>query len=156
MKILGVDPGYGRCGFAILDDEKLGRFGVISTEPGKNLADRLVELAGDFEEILKTENPDVVSIEDLFFVQNITTGIQVAEARGILIFLAKKAGCQIVEPKPVEIKKSFTGNGSANKSEMQKMARLNFGLDRNPKLDDATDAIAAAFFAVRTVRLLEN
>ncbi len=157
MKILGVDPGYGRCGFAVLEcgeggDPKLQNFGVISTDAKKKLADRLVELANDFEQILDEVTPDVVSVEDLFFVKNITTGIQVAEARGILLLLVQRKNIRLVEPKPVEIKQCFTGNGSASKAEMQKMAQMLFGMERKPKLDDATDAIAAAFFACRNLK----
>lgn len=157
MKILGVDPGYGRCGFAVLEcgqknDPVLQNFGVISTDAKKELSDRLMELAEDFEQILKAVKPDVVSVEDLFFVQNITTGIQVAEARGILLLLVQRAGLKLVEPKPVEIKQCFTGNGSASKAEMQKMAQMLFGMEQQPKLDDATDAIAAAFFACRNLK----
>jgi len=151
MKILGVDPGYGLCGFAILTKEKgdmkLETFGVIKTKPNTNFADRLLEIANDFESILKKHKPEIVSIEDLFFVQNVTTGIQVAQVRGVLILLAHQHGAQIVEPKPIEIKQCFTGNGKAKKADMKKMAQLMFKLDKAPKLDDGVDAIAAAFYA---------
>jgi crossover junction endodeoxyribonuclease RuvC len=151
--ILGVDPGFGRCGFAILEKTKkaeiLKAFGTMKSLPRKNFPERLIEIAEDFQEILEKYKPDIVSIEDLFFVNNVTTGIQVAEVRGVLIFLAKKFGAQICEPKPVEIKKTFCGNGKAKKTEIQKMVKLYFNLEESPKCDDAADAIAIAFFATR-------
>lgn len=152
MKILGIDPGFGLCGFAVLETSKnetpkLLTFGVISTTVGDSFSDRLVELSDDFQSLLDKHQPEIVSIEDLFFAKNVTTGMQVAHARGVILFLAKKFGCQIIEPKPVEVKSSFTGNGKANKSEMKKMAKMVFKLEANPKIDDAADAIAVALFA---------
>lgn len=153
MKILGIDPGYGRCGFAVLDvsnraKPELLTFGTITTEPNSPFPARLFELAEDIESLLKKWEPEVVSIEDLFFGRNTTTALKVAGARGVILLLAEKNQCRVVEPKPVELKQSFTGNGKANKSEMKKMARLQFKLDQNPKIDDAADAIAAAVWAI--------
>ncbi len=153
MKILGIDPGFGRCGFAVMEVKKekhqLLTFGTISTSQKDAFPARLAEIAKDFQSLLQKFSPDVVSIEDLFFVQNVTTGLRVAAVRGVLLFLSQKAGCRIVEPKPVEVKSAFTGNGKAGKTEMKKMARLLFHLPQNPKLDDAADAVAIAFFAAK-------
>ena len=159
MKILGIDPGFGLCGFALLEKPDKGElilhtFGVIRTEPNTDFGDRLLEIAEDFQKILDTHRPDVVSIEDLFFVKNVTTGMGVAHARGVLMLLAKKFGVRIVEPKPVEIKSCFTGSGKADKRQMKKMAELIFGLECSPKVDDAVDAIAAAYFAVQSLDFL--
>ena len=153
MKILGVDPGFGRCGFAVLDvtnkaKPELCAFGTITTEPNSPFPARLHELAEDFEYLFKKWKPEVVSIEDLFFGKNTTTALRVAGARGVILLLSERAGCRVVEPKPVELKLSFTGNGKANKAEMKKMAKLQFGLEKTPKIDDAADAIAAAMWAI--------
>ncbi len=155
MKILGVDPGFGRCGFAILDatdkaKPSLCTFGTIETEPHSPFPARLHELAEDFEKLFAQWKPEVVSIEDLFFGTNTTTAMRVAGARGVILLLAERAGCRVVEPKPIELKVSFTGNGKASKSEMKKMVKLQFCLEKNPKIDDAADAIAAAMWAVRS------
>ncbi len=154
MKILGIDPGFGLCGFAVIktcakSEPELQTFGVITTKPQTNFSERLIEIADDFQHLLEKHQPDIVSIEDLFFAKNVTTGLQVAQVRGIIIYLAKKFGCQIVEPKPVEVKSSFTGNGKASKTEMKKMAKMMFNLEQNPRIDDAADAIAVALFATR-------
>ena len=158
MKILGIDPGFGRCGYAILksnnNGEILTRFGTIVTDQKNSFVERLAELDADIQSILKSEKPDVLSIEDLFFVQNITTGIQVAQARGVILLAAQKFGCQIVEPKPVELKQSFTGNGKASKSEMKRMVEMKFNLSDSPQIDDAADAIAAAEWAIQAVKFL--
>lgn len=159
MKILGIDPGFGLCGFAVLEtytknEPSLQTFGVISTTVGDVFSDRLVELADDLQRLLDEHKPDIVSIEDLFFAKNVTTGIQVAQARGVIIYLAKKFGCQIVEPKPVEVKSSFTGNGQASKADMKRMAKMMFNLEQNPQIDDAADAIAVALFATQRIHTL--
>jgi crossover junction endodeoxyribonuclease RuvC len=151
MRIIGIDPGYERCGFAILDKNnqnlELKNFGIIKTLSANNFYLRQDEISRDFEQLLQMYHPDILSIEDLFFAKNVTTGLKVAQVRGILIYLAYKFGCQIIEPKPVELKSTFTGNGQATKAEMQKMTQLIFNLKQVPKVDDVADAIAAAFYA---------
>jgi crossover junction endodeoxyribonuclease RuvC len=160
MKIIGIDPGFGLCGFAILEikknknNPKLINFGVIKTKPQTNFASRLLEIAEDFEHLLKKHQPQILSIEDLFFVQNVTTGMNVAHVRGVILFLAHKFGLKIVEPKPVEVKHSFTGNGKASKTEMKKMAQILFNLKKSPKTDDSADAIAVAYFATQGIDFL--
>jgi crossover junction endodeoxyribonuclease RuvC len=156
MKILGIDPGFGLCGFAIIEKEKnntlkLESFGVIKTKPQKDFSIRLSEIAEDFQFLLKKHNPDVLSMEDLFFVQNITTGLNVSQVRGVLLYLAHTSGLRIVEPKPVEVKHCFTGNGKATKGEMKKMAQIIFQLDASPRTDDSADAIAVAYFAAQNM-----
>ena len=153
MKILGIDPGYGRCGFAVLDatnksKPELLTFGTITTEPNSPYPARLQEIASDIQSLLDKWKPEVISIEDLFFGSNTTTAMKVAGARGVILFLAERAGCRVVEPKPVEMKVSFTGNGKADKTEMKKMACIQFKLEITPKIDDAVDAIAAAVWAI--------
>lgn len=147
VMILGIDPGYERCGFAVLDDNsELVNFGVIKTKP-KDFSLRLQEIGQDFAQLLDKYQPTVLSIEDLFFVQNVTTGMKVSEVRGVLVYQAVEFGCQIVEPKPVEVKSSFTGDGKADKTAMAKIAQMQFGIDPGSTLDDAVDAIACACWA---------
>ncbi len=152
MTILGIDPGFGICGFAVLcantkREIKLKTFGVIKTKSNSYFPDRLVEIADDFKKLLDKHQPDIVSIEDLFFVQNVTTGIKVAQVRGALIYLAREYGAEIVEPKPVEVKSVFTGNGKATKTDMKTMAQKLFGLKKSPQIDDSADAIGVAYYA---------
>lgn len=149
MKILGIDPGTGICGFGVVEITKLNKpvardFGVITTPPRTPLPDRLEDIFSSMHEVIKQNQPDVVSIEKLFFSKNITTGISVAEARGICLLVAKQNNLPIYEYTPNEIKKTLTGYGSANKKQMQEMVRIQLGLKTVPKPDDAADALAAA------------
>ena len=152
MIILGIDPGYERCGFAVLEASnegiKLIDYGVIKTPAGAAFELRLEELGDDFQYLIEKYKPNVLSMEDLFFAQNVTTAMKVSQVRGVFMYLAHKSGLQILEPKPVEIKKSFCGDGKADKKAMQQMAQMTFKLEAKPKLDDAADAIGAAFYAV--------
>lgn len=155
MIILGIDPGYGRCGYAVLQKHtrnlELLDYGTIKTEPVDYFPVRLEEIANDFVFLLKKYQPNILAIEDLFFAKNVTTGLRVSQVRGILMLLAHQHGLKVVEPKPVEIKNCFTGNGQASKSEMKRMAQIQFKLKSKPKLDDAADAIATAFYGAHTV-----
>lgn len=148
MRILGIDPGTGICGFGVIDVARnkpsLVDAGVISTPPHTPLPDRLEDIYNSLNEIINLNKPDVVSIEKLFFMQNITTGISVAEARGVCILVAKQKNLPIYEYSPNEIKKTMTGYGHADKKQMQEMVRLHLKLDVVPKPDDAADALAAA------------
>ncbi len=163
MRILGIDPGTGICGFGVIDivtkkssdknapvnsvcrgKPKMVDAGVISTPPHTPLPERLLDIYDSLHEIIKMHKPDVISIEKLFFMQNVTTGISVAEARGVVLLVAKQEGLPIFEYSPNEIKKAMTGYGHADKKQMQEMVRLHLNLDKIVKPDDAADALAAA------------
>ena len=149
MKILGIDPGIGICGFGLIEtsskaDAKALDFGVITTTMRAPLPSRLKELYESLQEVFKQTKPDEVSVEKLFFSKNITTGIAVAEARGLVLLVAEQNGLPIFEYTPNEIKKTLTGYGSAGKPQMQEMVRAHLGLEKKPRPDDAADALAAA------------
>lgn len=149
MKILGIDPGTGICGFGVIEVTKsrtplLMDVGVITTPPHTPLPDRLEDIYNSMHEIIDQNRPDQISIEKLFFSKNITTGISVAEARGICLLVCKQHNLPIFEYTPNEIKKTITGYGSADKKQMQEMVRLHLKLDQVPQPDDAADALAAA------------
>ncbi len=149
MKILGIDPGIGICGFGLIEasskaDAKVLDFGVITTTMRAPLPSRLKELYESLQEVFEQTKPDVVSVEKLFFSKNITTGIAVAEARGLVLLVAEQNGLPIFEYTPNEIKKTLTGYGSAGKPQMQEMVRVHLGLEKKPRPDDAADALAAA------------
>ena len=144
MKILGIDPGIGICGFGLIEDDKALDFGVVTTVIGAPLPSRLKELYEGLTEVIETTKPDVVSVEKLFFSKNITTGISVAEARGIVLLVAEQHKVPVFEYTPNEIKKTLTGYGSAKKGQIQEMVKIHLGLEKRPKPDDAADALAAA------------
>lgn len=149
MKILGIDPGIGICGFGLI--EASGRasaraldYGVVTTTVDAPLPSRLRELYDSLVQVLEETKPEVVAVEKLFFSKNITTGIAVAEARGIILLAAEQKGLPVYEYTPNEIKKSLTGYGAAAKAQIQEMVRVHLGLEAKPKPDDAADALAVA------------
>ena len=145
MRILGIDPGTGICGFGVIEVKQTGRAkmidnGVIATPPHTPLSERLLDIYESMHEIIKLNKPDCVSIEKLFFTKNITTGISVAEARGVVLLVCKQHELPTFEYTPNEIKKTMTGYGSADKKQMQEMVKLHLDLTSVPKPDDAADA----------------
>ena len=158
-RILGIDPGTGICGFGVIEGNKALDYGVITTPPHTPLPDRLEDIYNSLHEIIDQNHPDVVSIEKLFFKQNITTGISVAEARGICLLVAKQYNLPIFEYSPNQIKKAICGFGQAKKPQIQEMVRLHLHLKQVPKPDDAADALAAAIvhsFVARTTSKIPN
>ena len=117
---------------------------MVTTKVRAPLPSRLKELYESLQEVFEQTKPDVVSVEKLFFSKNITTGIAVAEARGLVLLVAEQKGLPIFEYTPNEIKKTLTGYGSAKKGQIQEMVRVHLGLKDKPKPDDAADALAAA------------
>jgi len=175
VRILGFDPGYGRLGFGVIDSPSFPRrglgggdrsgvtkptavtFGVITTLSTRKHQDRLLEINNDAESLIKAHKPDLIAIEELFFVKSVTTALKVAEVRGILLYLAAKHGIDVVEVKPVEVKMALTGYGKADKRQMQEMVKAVFGLSKIPKPDDAADALAIAWAAnSRTLQLYNS
>ena len=153
-RILGIDPGTGICGFGVIEikgqkntlrgQATMLDSGVITTPPHTPLPDRLLDIYESLHQIIKQNRPQIASIEKLFFTKNITTGISVAEARGVILLVCKQHNLPIFEYTPNEIKKTLTGYGSADKKQMQEMVKLHLGLNQVPKPDDAADALAAA------------
>lgn len=143
-RILGIDPGTGICGFGVIEGRKAVDYGVVSTPPHTPLPDRLEDIYNSLHEIIQQDQPDCMAIEKLFFKQNITTGISVAEARGVCLLVAKQCGLPIFEYAPNQIKLAICGYGQAHKPQVQEMVRLHLGLGQVPKPDDAADALAVA------------
>lgn len=153
-RILGIDPGTGICGFGVIEIQsqqnslhgqtKMLDSGVITTPPHTPLPDRLLDIYESLHQIIKQNRPQIASVEKLFFTKNITTGISVAEARGVILLVCEQHNLPIFEYTPNEIKKTLTGYGSADKKQMQEMVKLHLGLNQVPKPDDAADALAAA------------
>ena len=148
MRILGIDPGYGIIGFGLVECSRnhfqLLRCGAITTPAGMDFSARLEIIYEDMRELLKVGQPDVVAIEELFFGQNVTTGIGVAQARGVILLAIRQAGVPIASYKPAQVKQSVVGYGNATKHQVMDMTKRLLGLQQMPKPDDAADAIALA------------
>ena len=149
MRIIGIDPGTGILGFGVIEvsargNPKMITAGVITTPAHTPLEDRLLEIFDGLTEIIAETKPEVMSIEKLFFAQNVTTAITVSHARGVAMLTGKQAGLEIAEYTPLQIKQTLTGYGRASKKQMQEMVKLQLGLNSMPKPDDAADGLAAA------------
>ena len=154
MRILGIDPGYGITGFGLIEADRgqfrLLRCGAITTPPNADFSWRLEIIYNDMVELLKVTQPDAVAIEELFFGQNVTTGIGVAQSRGVILLAIRQAGLQVHSYKPMQVKQSLVGYGNATKRQMQDMTKRLLHLTAMPKPDDAADAIAIALCHARS------
>lgn len=143
-RILGIDPGTGICGFGVIEGSRALDYGVISTPPHTPLEERLLDIYNSLHDIIEQDKPSEMAIEKLFFKQNITTGISVAEARGVCLLVAKQCHLPIFEYAPNQIKNAICGYGQAHKPQIQEMVRQHLGLKSVPQPDDAADALAVA------------
>ena len=148
MRILGIDPGYGITGFGLVEAQRgqfqLLRCGAITTPAGMDFSARLEIIYEDMRQLLEVAKPDVVAIEELFFGQNVTTGIGVAQSRGVILLAIRQAGLPVYQYKPMQVKQAVVGYGNATKHQVQDMTKRLLHLQAMPKPDDAADAIAIA------------
>ncbi len=148
MIVLGIDPGYATVGYGILQYEKNRftplAFGAITTPAGLPFSRRLEMIYDDINKLIEKFSPDVLSIEELFFTTNAKTGIAVAQARGVILLAAQKAGIPCFEYTPLQVKSAVTGYGKAEKKQVQELTRCILALDKVPKPDDTADALALA------------
>lgn len=160
MRILGIDPGLATIGIGILtaesaNDLKDPDWLTITTPAGLPLPDRLLEIEKDLSQLLADWKPELVVIEKLFFATNAKTAIDVAQARGVIVCTVAKAGIRIVEATPLQMKLAITGDGQADKLQVQTMLKLLLHLQEIPKPNDAADALAlAAYGALQHSRIL--
>ena len=154
MVVLGIDPGYAIVGFGVLEkvrgNVRLLACGAINTPAGLPLSKRLLQISQDMATLIGQFSPDVMAIEKLYFGNNVTTGIGVAQARGVVLTEAEREGLTIVEYDPSQVKSAVTGCGKAEKRQVMDMTRRLLHLDALPKPDDAADAIAIALCHARS------
>jgi len=154
MRILGIDPGYGITGFGLIEAEqnqfRLLRCGAITTPAGMDFSARLEIIYNDMTELLRVAKPDSVAIEELFFGQNVTTGIGVAQSRGVILLAIRQAGLEVSQYKPMQVKQAVVGYGNATKHQVMDMTKRILNLPQMPKPDDAADAIAIALCHARS------
>ena len=158
MRVLGIDPGIATVGFSVLDYQNnsflLERCGVITTPAHTSLASRLNLIFEDTGELIRLFMPDAVSVEELFFNNNITTGIAVAHGRGAILLACERSGVPIFEYTPLQVKQAVTGYGKAEKRQVMDMVKRICGLKAIPKPDDAADAVALAICHARSAESL--
>jgi crossover junction endodeoxyribonuclease RuvC len=156
MIILGIDPGIGRMGYAIVNNDgptaKLLDCGCITTPAKTAEAQRLLEIKRDLDSIIKKWKPEVLCIESLFFATNAKTAMSVGQARGVAIVTAAEYGLQVIEMTPLQVKIAITGYGKAEKPQVQRMLLPIFGIKKIPKPDDAADAAAIAWAGIGRIK----
>ena len=148
MRVLGIDPGIARCGWAVVNSQKsevksLG-FGCIETSSKKLQEKRLQEIYEELSKVIKKYQPDSLAIEDLYFGNNSKTAFVVGEARGVILLAAAEKSLDVSVYSPLEVKLALTGFGRAEKGQIARMVRTILKLEKLPKLDDTTDALAIA------------
>jgi crossover junction endodeoxyribonuclease RuvC len=148
MRIIGIDPGTGILGFGVIESNgvksQLVDAGVIRTPVKEDDAVRLQTIYDEISDIIADTKPTEMSVEKLFFAQNVTTAMTVAQARGVVLLAGQQAGLNIAEYTPLQIKQALTGYGRAEKKQMMEMVRVQLGLKEVPQPDDCADALAAA------------
>lgn len=149
LRVLGIDPGLTRCGFAVLDGRGPGAatpvsLGVIRTPPTDELPYRLAALRAELVALLQEFRPDVVAVERVFFQVNVRTAMSVGQASGLALCEAAAAGCEVVQYTPNEVKDAVAGYGGAGKEQVARMVQARLKLSQLPKPADAADAAALA------------
>lgn len=154
MVILGIDPGFAIVGFGVVRAEQgrqtLVQCGAITTPAGLPLPTRLMQIADDMDTVITKFKPDAMAVEELFFTNNVTTGIGVAQARGVILLAAERQGIPIYEYSPSEVKLAVVGYGKAEKRQVMDMTKRLLNLKAPPKPDDAADAVAIALCHARS------
>ena len=154
---LGIDPGTATTGYGLVRIEPDGslvavKYGVILTPKEVSASARLVMLYNQLRELLNEYKPQLAAVEKLFFARNVTTGIAVGQARGVVMLAIEQSGVEVFEYTPKEVKNAVAGYGGADKRQVQEMVRALLQLDAIPKPDDAADALAIAITHLNTKR----
>ncbi len=151
--ILGIDPGFGRVGYGVIEKVSTGRdwqcvaFGCIETSAKKSFVERISEIHEELVRLIKKYKPTRMAVEELFFFKNAKTAIEVGQARGVILLTGVENCLPIDEFTPLQVKQAITGYGRAEKDQMQKMVAMVLGLKEKIKSDDAADALAVALCA---------
>lgn len=148
-RVLGIDPGLTRCGYAVLESGtgsavKVISMGLLRTSPEAELPERLAALLSDVQDLLDEFRPRTVAVEQVFFQVNVRTAMSVGQASGLVLALAHRAGCSVVQYPPNQVKETVTGSGRADKAQVQKMVQMRLGLTVASEPADVADAVAVA------------
>jgi crossover junction endodeoxyribonuclease RuvC len=157
MLSLGIDPGTATVGYGLVRELNDGtlqavRYGAIITPPSLPMNERLEMIFDELTALIAAEKPDRAGVEELFFAKNVTTGLTVAQGRGVILLALTKAHLPIAEYKPNNIKLAVAGYGGAKKPQMQEMVRTLLGLEKIPRPDDAADGLAVAITDLHSFR----
>jgi crossover junction endodeoxyribonuclease RuvC len=155
--ILGIDPGTAITGYGFVEETEEGLAlvdcGAILTPSGQPLPLRLQTIYRQLVQIIGQYRPDAAAVEELFFSRNARTALSVGHARGVALLALADAGLPIYEYKPLQVKQSIAGYGSADKQQVQEMVRMLLELDSVPQPDDAADAVAVAICHIHSAHM---
>ncbi len=151
QRILGIDPGFDRMGYSVIEGKKdtwtALIYGCINTSSDESMPARLVQIADELNKLIVTYTPTICALEKLFFSKNVTTAIGVGQARGVVLLTAGQHKLEVREVTPLQVKQSITGYGRADKKQVQRMIALLLHLPSSNIQDDAADALAIALTA---------
>lgn len=160
MLILGIDPGFAITGYSIIEYKgnkfNLLNSGAIKTKSTMSFPLRLTKIYDELDIIINQYNPDAISVEELFFNQNVKTAINVAQARGVILIIGCKNNIPTFEYTPLQVKQAVTGYGRADKMQVQKMVQAILKVKEIPKLDDITDSMAIAICHAHSARFAKK
>ncbi|MBE5820996.1 MAG: crossover junction endodeoxyribonuclease RuvC [Clostridiales bacterium] len=160
MKILGIDPGFAITGYSVITYEgnkfKLIESGAVNTSKDMPFEDRLACIYDKVTDLIKEYSPDYISVEELFFNNNVTTAIGVAQGRGAVLIAASKNKVPIFEYTPLQVKQAVVGYGRADKKQVSQMVKAILNLDAVPKLDDITDSMAVGICHAHSYNVLSR
>ena len=154
MRIAGIDPGYAIVGYGAIEYDgnrfRAGEYGAVTTEAGTPFVHRLMQIENELSAFFARSRPEALAVEKLYFTNNKTTGIDVAQARGVILLCAGRAGIPVFEYTPMQVKMAVVGYGKAEKKQVMEMTRMILGLQRIPRPDDTADALAVAICHAHT------
>ena len=160
MIVLGIDPGTATTGFAVIISEEKSQkprvvdFGCIITKPLQSAGERLKKIHDEVNELIREHNPDIISVESLYFFKNLKTALPVSQAKGVILLSAAKKNIPVLEFTPLQVKMTVVGYGRAEKKQVQEMIKQSLDLssfnlkEKERKKDDATDALGIALCAI--------
>ena len=151
MRILGIDPGLATVGLGLVDAASVHQITAlewltITTKAGVPAPERLLEIQKDLTAFIAEAKPEMAVVERLFFETNVQTAMDVAQARGVILLTLGEAGIPVLEPTPLQLKSAITGDGKADKRQVQEMLMRMLNLTAIPTPDDAADALALAVY----------
>jgi crossover junction endodeoxyribonuclease RuvC len=160
-RVLGIDPGLTRCGYAVIEPGRAGHaraiaIGVIKTSPSEELAERLAVLQRDISSLLEEHRPAQVAVERIFFQVNVQTAMSVGQASGVIMALAANSGARVTEYTPNQVKDAVAGWGGADKAQVQRMVQARLALTTPPRPADAADAAAVALCHLSTSPIMQQ
>lgn len=158
MLVIGIDPGTASTGYGLVNEDSAGKlvpvdYGVIHTQPGYSLPERLLNIHQEMRRLLTLHRPETGAVEKLFFQRNVRTAMNVGQARGVILLALAESGIPVAEYTPSEVKQAISGYGGAAKNQMQQMVRLLLNLEVLPQPDDAADALALAICHLHSRRM---